>query len=309
MGKLTTEERNKLRIFLEQKGLSFKPLLDEMLDHISCDLEERMGQGYSFHDAWHQSIAELPGNHFQLIQTDVMETINKRFTLSRSLSFGAIGLLFISTLFKILHLQFADEVLLLSFVFIAAALLTTSLSGIFLTKDKKGATRVFAEIIGVTILLIGFSFKVLHLPGADGVILIGLGVLIIAMIMNTLYVYRNASGEGNLLTYLLEKYTPGIERFFLFLLFPLAAYKVLTIILHTNGAAGNMILLVVILGSGLYFIALSWRMMERDLSKRNAVTLAVTLISCLCLTLPFLGPILPFEVRIIIVSLFSVASG
>ena len=178
-----------------------------------------------------------------------------------------------------------------------------------MTKDKKGAARVFAEIIGVTILLIGFSFKVLHLAGADGVILMGFSILIIAMIMNTIYVYRNASGEGNLLTYLLEKYTPGIERFFLFLLLPLVVYKVLTIILHTDGAAGNMIMLVVILGSGLYFIALSWRVTERELSKRNPVTLAVTLISCLCLTLPFLGPILPFELRIIIVSLFSVASG
>lgn len=309
MGKLTSEQKNRLRVFLEQKGLSFKPLLDEMVDHISCDLEERMEGGYSFHDAWHQSIAELPDNHFQTIQQDVMETINKRFPLSKGFSFLAIGLFFISTLFKILHLQFAGEVLLLSFGFIAAALLTTSLSGIFLTKDKKGSKLVLAEIIGILVLLIAFSFKILHLRGADGIILLGITVLIIALLSNTIYVYQNASGGGNFLTYLLEKYIPGIERFFLFLLLPVVAYTFLTVIARADATPGSMILLVAILGSGLYFIALVWRRMEKELSKRNALILTATIVSCLCLTVPFLGPLLPFELRVIIVSLFSIVSA
>lgn len=309
MGKLTSDQKNKLKAFLEQKGLSFKPLLDEMVDHISCDLEERMEGGFSFHDAWHQSVAELPDNHFQTIQQDVMETINKRFSLSRSFSFIAIGLLLISTSFKILHLQFAGEVLLLSFVFIAAALLTTSISGIFLTKDKKGARRVLAEIIGILVLIVGFSFKILHLPGADTVIITGVGILIIALLVNTIYVYQHSSGEGNFLTYLLEKYTPGIERFFLFLLLPLVAYTLLMIITHTDATAGSMLLLVVILGSGLYFIALVWRRIEMTVLKKDVSTLVATITSCLCLTLPFLGPVLPFELRVILVILFSTVSA
>ena len=268
-----------------------------------------MNQGNSFHDAWHQSIAELPANHFQLIQLDVMETINKRLSLSRVFSFMAIGLLFTSTMFKVLHLQFAGEVLLLSFGFIAAALLTTSLSGISLTNDKKGARRVLAEIVGIIVLLVGFSFKILHLRGADVVIMLGVGLLIMALIVNTIYVYRQASGKGTFLTYLLEKHIPGIERFFLFLLLPLVAYTIFAIIALKDATPGNMLFLVVILGSGLYFIAQVWRRMEMDLSKRNGLTLVVTLISCLCLTLPFLGPVLPFELRAIIVMLFSVVSG
>lgn len=309
MGKLTTAQKDELRIFLAQQGLSFKPLQDEMLDHIGCDLEERMNGGVSFHDAWHQLITELPGNHFQLIQKDVMETINKRFTLSRGLSFVAISLLVVSTLFKIMHLQFAGEVLLLSFGFIAASLVTTSLSGIFLNKEKKGGVRVLAEVIGIVVLLIGYGFKILHLAGADGVILVAVVLLITSLLVNTVYVYQNASGEGNFLTFLLEKYTPGIERFFLFLLLPMVVYEVMSIILQTDDAPGQMILLVVIFGSGLYFIALTWRVMEKELRKRNAFTLAATIMSCLCLTLPFLGAILPFEIRVIIVSCFSIVSG
>ena len=309
MGKLTIDQRNKLREFLVHQGLSFKPLQDEMTDHISCDLEERMAEGYSFEDAWSQSIAELPENHFKHLQKDIMETINKRFTLSQSFSFLALGLLIISTLFKVFHLQFADEVLLLSFGFVAASLLTTTLTGIFLNKEKGGATRVLAVIFGAIILLFGYSFKILHLRGADTLILLAVASLIISLLVNSVYVYKHASGTGNILTYLLEKYTPGIERFFLFLLIPFVIYKAISIILQTDDVVRNIVLLVVIFGAGLQLIALCWRMMEKDLSKRNAVTLAAIIISCLCLTLPFLGPILSIEVRLVTIILFSLVSG
>lgn len=140
-------------------------------------------------------------------------------------------------------------------------------------------------------------------------VLLAVGTLIISLLVNTVYVYQHASGEGNLLTFLLEKYASGIERFFSFLLFPLFLYKVVSIVSETDSVAGNMILLVVIFGAGLQFIALSWRSMEKDLFKRSGLTLTATMVSCLCLMLVFLGPILPFELRIFLIAVFSIVSG
>lgn len=74
---------------------------------------------------------ELPDNHFQSIQTEIMATINKRFTLSQTLSFLALALFFVSTTFKIFRFPLSREILLLSFGAIAASLLTTSLHGNF----------------------------------------------------------------------------------------------------------------------------------------------------------------------------------
>src|SRR5687768_17085488 len=122
---LTTDQKQRIREYLEQQGLFFQPLQDEMLDHLSCDLELRMLEGYSFDKAWHEVTSDIGNNHFQNIQKEIMETIDKRFTWSQGLSFLALGLLLISMLFKVLHLQLAGEILILSFVFIAAALLTT----------------------------------------------------------------------------------------------------------------------------------------------------------------------------------------
>lgn len=83
MGKLTDEQRNKLRQVLSEKGLTFKPLLEEMVDHISCDLEERMVENYSFNDAFHQCMGELPNNHFHILQKETMETINPDYALEK----------------------------------------------------------------------------------------------------------------------------------------------------------------------------------------------------------------------------------
>lgn len=306
---LTTAQKQKIREYLRQQGLTFQPLQDEMADHLTCDLEQRMSEGHSFDAAWHQVTGDIGENHFIQIQTEIMETINKRFTWSQGLSFLALGLLLISTLFKILHLQFAGEILLASFVCIAAALLTTSLTGVFLNKGKQGALRVITMVAGILVILIGYAFKLLHMPGADQLILLAVSVLIASLVVNTVHVYRHSSGHSNLLTWLHEKYTPGIERFFLILLIPMVVYKGAMILGGADAPAVNFALLVVMLGAGLQVIATAWRTMEKDLGRRNTVTLVATIISSLCLTLPFLGPLVPFEIRVIVIVLFNIVTG
>lgn len=305
---LTRDQRQKVTEYLEQQGLSFQPLRDEMADHLSCDLELLMADGYSFDKAWLQVTGKINDNHFKQIQMEVMETINKRFTWSQGLSFFALGVLLISLLFKVLHLQFANELLLVSFALIAAALLTTSLTGVFLNREKQGALRVLSMIAGIIVILAGYTFKLLHLPGADQLILVAVSVLIVSVVVNTVHVYRNSSGHSNLLTYLHEKYTPGIERFLLILLTPVLVYKGVMVFQGVDVPAATLVLLVVMFGAGLQVIVMSWRIMEKDLRKRNAATLTATITSAVCLMFPFLGPLVPVEVRIVVIVLFNVTA-
>jgi hypothetical protein len=307
---ITEEQRSTIRELLTVRGLTFKPLQMEMVDHICCDIEAQMARGISFDEALQTTIGEIPEDHFINIQTETMETIQKRFTLSQWLSYMALGFLLCSVIFKILHLQFGEHLLLLSFCLIAASLLTSSVSGIYLNRGKKGALRVLAVVVGVTILLLGYSFKLLHLPGADQIIWVAIIVIIPALVVNTVFVYRHATGEGNLLTFLHEKYTPGIERFLLFLLLPITLYKVIKISGSSEDQfVGGLVLLIVIFGAGLQFIALSWRTLEREAIHRNPSILAGIIISFLCLVLLFLGNVIPLEVRIVMIPLYSVASA
>src|SRR5690349_20337574 len=54
---------------------------------------------------------------------------------------------------------------------------------------------------------------------------------------------------------------------------------------------------------------MSWRAIEKDPLKRNRFTLAATIISCVGLNLSFLVPLVPYDVRIVIVVLYSVVSA
>lgn len=169
--------------------------------------------------------------------------------------------------------------------------------------------RLLTLITGTIILLAAFSFKFLHLTGADQLVVLGVTVLTLALAMNSLHSYQHSSGEGNLLTYLHEKYTPGIERFLLLLFLPVAIYKVISVLTGGREFVGNILLLVFVFTAGIQFFALNWRAMEKDLSKRNIAALISIIVCMLCFILPFLGPILPLEVRIILIALFSPIAG
>lgn len=303
------EHRNIIKDQLILHGLTFKPLQDEMIDHICCDVEERIINGYSFDEALRITMSEIPEDHFKTLQKNAIDTINNRFALSKRLSTLALGFLLCSVIFKILHLQFTDELLLLSFVLMAVSLIASSVTGIYMNREKNGALRVLAVIIGVVILLIGYTFRILHLPGADSLILAAETVLIGSLLINTLYVYRNASGEGNLLTFLHEKYTPGIERFLLILLLPIMLYKIIIIMSGWHNFVGGLILLIVIFGAGLQFIALTWRAIENDARHSTQSKLIGLIISSLCLVLVFLGNLIPFEIRVLMITLYSGVTG
>lgn len=276
-----------------------------MIDHICCDIEEKIATGHSFDEALRLTMHDIPEHHFKTIQRQTMETINKRITYSRWLSFAALALLLCSVIFRILHLQFSDELLLTSFAMIVASLLTSSVSGIYTNRDKKGTIGVLTVIAGVVVMLIGYTFKFLHWPGADQIVVIASVLLIVSLVINTLFVYSNASGHGNLLTFLHEKHTPGIERFLLLLLLPITLYKVVVLLSGAEHFVGGVVLLIVMFAAGFQLIAWTWRNIENNPIYRNPLILTALIITSLCLVLVFLGQLIPFEIRVVMIMLYT----
>ena len=291
---LTPEQRDDIRNFLLSRGLAFKPLLDEMSDHVACDLETLMNKGLSYDEAWKQTITDLPEDHFNQIQKETMETINRRFILSRVFTYIGMVAIIVATMFKVMHLAGADQLVILSFGTLAASLLISSVSGIYINREKDGALRVIAMVTGVILLETAYMFKVLHLPGADQLVILGVVTLLVALTINTLYVYNNASGRGNLFTFLHEKYSPGIERFLLIIL-PFIFFA------YTTG----IISVIVIFTAALQFTALIWTRMEKDLSKNNLSTLVLVIMAFSCVMIPMLGHLVVFNVRLTLVTLFA----
>ena len=306
MKRLTAEQRLSVRNFLTEQGVTFGPLVEEMLDHVSSDIEERMQEGLSFDEAWYQMKNDIPENHLQNIQIETMETINKRFSVSRALSILALALMFGGIIFKILHYPGASELLLLSFGAMAGSFLTGTVSGIYFHKEKKGAVRVLSIVAGTLLLMVAYTFRIMHWPGADGIVIAGVVVILVSFLFNTLYIYRNSSPNGNLLSYLHEKHSPGIERFFLILLVPVAILRMITLPMPANAFLGTIIFVTIIYGVGVQFFALTWQLLEADAAKRNVLTFSALVLSFTCFTLVFLGELLGFEIRLVLIMLFSI---
>ena len=309
MKKLTEEQRLQVRNFLADQGLTFDPLLEEMLHHVSSDLEERVQLGLTFDDAWNELKDNIPENHFVSIQLETMETINKRFSISRIFSIAALFLMFGGIIFKILHLSGASELLILSFGAIAGSFLSATVSGIYFNREKQGAFRLVSILAGTLLLMTGYTFRLMHWPAADFIVTLGVGVSLLSFLFNTFYAYRNRSTHVNLLSYLHERHTPGIERFLLILLVPVAVLRILTLPLPQNQFLGSVILVTIIYAAGVQFFVTSWRLLERESDLRNMPNLLVIVLSTTCFTLVFLGELLGFEIRLVLITIFSISAA
>jgi hypothetical protein len=309
MKKLTAEQQLHVRKFLASQGLTFSPLVEEMFDHLSSDIEERMQDGLSFEDAWHQMKNDIPENHLQHIQNETMETITKRFSLSRLLSILALALMFGGIAFKILHLAGASQLLLLSFAAMAGSFISGTVSGIYFHKEKKGAARVLSIVAGTLVLLMAYTFRIMRWPGADQLVLLGVCVSLLSFLFNTIYIFRSSSPNANLLSYLHEKHSPGIERFFLILLLPTAILRIIMLPLPGHAFLGTIIFVTIIYGTGVQFYTLTWRLLETGTDKRNALIFSVLVISFTCFILVFLGELLAFEIRLVLIALFSILAA
>ncbi|HMJ71161.1 MAG TPA: hypothetical protein VK508_19810 [Cyclobacteriaceae bacterium] len=304
MAGLNDKQRAELRDYLARQGLTFRPLLDEMTDHIACDIEERINAGMTYDEALKQAVSELPRDHFKSIQQETMETINRRFNLSKLFTYVGLASLLLGTIFKTLHLQGASGLVLISFFALAGALIASSVSGIYLNRQKKGAINILGVVGGTILFIAGYGFKIFHLPGADELIVAATVVSLAFMAVNTIYVYKNVLGDNNLFSYLHAKHTPGIERFLLILLVPLTLYQLAGWIVGMKDFFVPLMLVVVIYSAGLQLIALAWRNIGSNPVHKNEFTLAITIAAFVCMTLPMMAELVPYEYRLVLVICF-----
>jgi len=149
MGSIDQSHILKINKYLDEQGLTFKPLREEMIDHMLSDLQKNMEQGISFEEAWTMISDSIPPQHFKTLQTETMETLNKRFNISKGFTYLAISLLAVTSIFKLLHLQGTGYLLISSLVAISVTLLVSSLSGIYLYRGKKGRWLMLGTISGI----------------------------------------------------------------------------------------------------------------------------------------------------------------
>ncbi len=300
-------EIGEIEQFLDQQGLSFKPLKAELLDHLASDVERRMKDGASFDIAWDQVKEEIPSNHFKSIQQLTMETIDSRFRISRIFSNLFLALMIMGSLFKYLHLPGAGILLMSSFIALAISLLSGSLSGLIINRGKRGGVWLVTMTLGVLLLLTAYCFRILHLPGVELAAFASVSLLLISVVGITLSIQRH-SGDENLLTFLHEKYAPSIQRALVVLLSVGVLFKVVTAV--ANGSdffVGDVTLILLLYGAGIQLLLYLWSAFEE--SNRQTLNIILIAISATCLFLPILNFYIPFAPRMVMAFTFYILTG
>ena len=107
MLELTEKEIDKISSDIEQQGLTYTLLKNEILDHICCNIEAEMEQGMTFNEAYKIVKGEMGKKRIRQIQDETLFLINKKYRRMKRLV-NVLGvavpiIIIIASIFKVMH--------------------------------------------------------------------------------------------------------------------------------------------------------------------------------------------------------------
>lgn len=179
--KVTAEEVAIIKKHVEQSGIVNETLRDDVLDHLCCVTEVKLSQGKDFNWALQEAMHELAPEGLAEIQRQTVFLLNSTKIIRMKKLLYSIGLISVMAfvmgwLFGMLHLPGARELSIggfLGFMFLYLPLLVidrykTNIRWILSEKLK----FILGSVSGL-VMTIAIAFKILHLPGADQLLILG----------------------------------------------------------------------------------------------------------------------------------------
>lgn len=181
---------------IKQSGIVEKEIQDDLIDHFCCLVENEMQRGSSFEEAYNYAYQQTTPNGFEEIQLETFFLLNhKKLILMKQFTYIAGYLFALSTtagaFFKVMHFPGANVMLFsglmgISFIFLPLLLFNKFKDKVFKVMSEK-LKWVFGTL-SLMLILVGSSFKILHLPGA--MVLLGLGLLIFGILFLPFLFFR-----------------------------------------------------------------------------------------------------------------------
>ncbi|MEM9327641.1 MAG: hypothetical protein AAGA85_18380 [Bacteroidota bacterium] len=296
---LAREHVAKISLELQEQGVTFKSLESELLDHLICDVEGLMGQGQTFEQALAHIKQDIPKNHFKIIQNETMELINQKMKPVRIAGIFSLGLLILATLFKSLHLPGTGQLLLGFLLSACVTLMIGSNRTIYAYPNHSGKLAVIGVTTALVTLIAGVCFKILHLPGANPLLMssvVGLGILFPLL---AIYFYaKGPGGRNHMLINLLDEFQVTIERTALVLVCFGLVFNYSDLLFGYGNGIGVFFFIFSVLITGIYVYTVSWKYYteHEEKSTSDLLLLISSSIAFIMFILPA-GQILPFGIR------------
>ena len=168
---------------VERASITFSHLIEDLIDHICCEVENEMRLGKSFEQAYETVKQQTGINVLQKIQENTRYLIDKNFRIMKKTmkisGLISMALLGLATVFKIFHWPGASVGMVLGFFILCVLFFPSAIYVHYKdVKQKSNFLLHLSVLIGGIAFMVGVLFKVMHWPGASITLLLGWGVLL-----------------------------------------------------------------------------------------------------------------------------------
>lgn len=193
---------------LVSRGLTVDRLIDDVLDHVCCMVEEYMIQGIDFESSYQRVLDHIGDKRLTEIQHQTILNLDKnyqrmkKFTYLFGLSSAIITI--IGAICKRMHWPGGGVLIPVGMALVILVFLPLY----FITKsreqtEKKNPVYAIVGYLTLGLLLAGATFKNMHWPGANGLTMVGAGFLIIGFVpLYVVNVFQRSGREKITLPYL-----------------------------------------------------------------------------------------------------------
>ncbi len=176
MPELSLHNIDQISSDVRNQEITFSHLLDELIDHLCCDVENEMQNGLSFAEAYRKVKKKMGSRRLKEIQEETLYAVDTKYrkmknTMKISGVAGTIMFGF-ATLFKIQHWPLAGPMLTLGAITLAFIFMPSALT--VLWKETHSTKRLFLFISAFltgTFFIAGTLFKLQHWQGAGYLLL------------------------------------------------------------------------------------------------------------------------------------------
>jgi len=189
-------------------GLTYDRLVDDVLDHVCCMVEEYMDAGKDFESSYSLVLESIGEKRLPEIQHQTFLNLDKKYQRMKNFTYifglSSALLTIIGAFFKKMHWPGASILVTVGIVLIVLVFLPLY----FITKqreqvEKKNPVYAIVGYLTIALLLAGALFKLMHWPGSGLVLQLGTGLLVVGFIpLYVVNVFQRGGGEKVTLPYL-----------------------------------------------------------------------------------------------------------
>ena len=154
---------------ISREEISFSHLLEDLIDHVCCDVEYEMQKGMDFHEAYKKVKKKMGPGRLQEIQQETLYSVDTNYRNMKNLVkiSGVAGTIMFgfAALFKIEHWPGAGQMMSIGALFLAFIFLPSALSVLWKeTHNKKRLFLFISAFFAGMLFILGTLFKIQHWP-------------------------------------------------------------------------------------------------------------------------------------------------